>query len=218
MHWDCPGCGQQVADRAPAGRPVFIEHGHKPDCVRLADDQATEDQHRADRLPGLLVHSEDPTGALQRHWLAEPITDDCPRCGWYGYFHHFIATVDGDWSVAVCDNCYADLHPDITVTVGYFKACSPIDRKPVAAIRQRTRSDHDYPDRGHFPDRGQMLTWRLSWIFTPMLVDDRRGNCDFDIIEISCGEAGQIAAGLAAEHWQPAAARLPWVASAYPEP
>jgi hypothetical protein len=56
------------------------------------------------------------------------------------------------------DNCYADLHPDITVTVRYFSARSPIDGEPVAAIRQRTRSDHDYPDLGYFPDLGQMLT------------------------------------------------------------
>jgi hypothetical protein len=31
----------------------------------------------------------------------------------------------------------------------------------VAAIRQRTRSDHDYPDLGHSPDLGQAITWRL---------------------------------------------------------
>jgi hypothetical protein len=29
-------------------------------------------------------------------------------------------------------------------------------------IRQRDRSDHDYPDIGHFPDIGQQLTWRLT--------------------------------------------------------
>lgn len=59
---------------------------------------------------------------MQRHWLRERITDDCPRCGWHGYFHHYIATVDGDWSLAVCDNCYADLHPEITVTVRFYSA------------------------------------------------------------------------------------------------
>jgi hypothetical protein len=164
------------------------------------------------------VHSEDPAGAVQRHWLAEPVTDDCPRCGWRGYFHHYLTTIGGDWSAAVCDNCYADLHPDITVTVRYFSARSPIDGEPVAAIRQRTRSDHDYPDVGHFPDLGQMLTWRLAWIHTPMLIDDRRGNCDWDIAGISRGQAEQIAAQLAAEHWPPDAARLPRVASANRSP
>ena len=59
---------------------------------------------------------------MQRHWLAERIEDDCPRCGWHGYFHHYIATTDRDWSNGVCDDCYADLHPDITVTVRYFLA------------------------------------------------------------------------------------------------
>jgi hypothetical protein len=41
-----------------------------------------------------------------------------------------------------------------------------------------------------------------------MLVDDRRGNCDWDNTEISRTEAGQITTG--------PAARLPWVASPYP--
>jgi len=66
-----------------------------------------------------------------------------------------------------------------------------VDGEPVAVIRQRTRSD--YP----FPDLGQMLTWRLSWQHTAMLIDDQRGNCEFDIT--------------------PDAARLPWVASPHPE-
>ena len=49
-----------------------------------------------------------------------------------------------------------------------------------------------------------------------MLIDDVRGNCIEDITEISRRGAGQIAAGLAARHWPADAARLPWVASAYP--
>ena len=115
---------------------------------------------------------------MQRHWLAERITDDCPRCGWHGYFHHYLATLDRDWSNAICDNCYADLHPAITVTVRYFSACSPLDGEPVAVIRQRTRSDYE------FPDLGQMLTWRLSWQHTTMLIDDRRGNWEWDLTGI----------------------------------
>jgi RNase P subunit RPR2 len=117
LRWDCPGCGQQVTDRAPAGRPVHGEHGHAPGCARLAVDQATEDEKRRKRLARLIVHSEDPAGSVQRHWLIERIEDDCPRCGWHGYFHHYLATIDGDWRAAVCDDCYADLHPAITVTV-----------------------------------------------------------------------------------------------------
>jgi hypothetical protein len=154
-------------------------------------------------VPGLIAGSQDPAGTVQRHRLAERIEDDCPRCGWHGYFHTYIATIGADWAGAVCDNCYADLHPAITVTVGYFSACSPDDGEPVAVIRQRTRSD--YP----FPDLGQMLTWRLSWQHTAMLIDDQRGNCVFDITPVTRQEAGQIAAGLAARDWPPDASGCP---------
>jgi len=155
LRWDCTGCGQQVTDRAPAGRPVHAGHGHPPGCARLAADQAAEEEERRTRLARLIVHPEDPAGSAQRHWLAERIADDCPRGGWHGYFHHYIATIGGDWSAAVCDNCHAGLHLDITVAVRYFPARSPLDGEPVAVIRQRTRSDRA------FPDLGQMLTWRL---------------------------------------------------------
>ena len=220
LTWACPQCGQHVTDRAPSGRPAHVEHGHGPGCARLVRDQAADDERRRDQLLGLILNSEPAVGLLQRHWLRERITDDCPRCGWHGYFHHYLATIDGDWAAAVCDDCYADLHPDITVTVKYYSARLPRGfprgGEVIAAIRQRTRSDHDYPDIGHFPDIGQQLTWRLWWEHTPMLVDDARGNCDYDLAEISRDEAEQIAAELAARTWPPDAARLPWVASAYP--
>jgi hypothetical protein len=86
---------------------VHVEHGHAPGCARLAGDQAAEDQRRHEQVPGPILHSEPAAGPVQRHWLRERITDDCPRCGWRGYFHHYLATVDGDWAAAVCDNCYA---------------------------------------------------------------------------------------------------------------
>ena len=105
VSWPCPGCGQQVTDRAYTGRPVHIEHGHAPGCARLAGDQGAEDQARRDRVPSLIVASEDPAGLVQRHWLAERIEDDCPRCGWHGYFHHWITTIGADWPGAVCDDC-----------------------------------------------------------------------------------------------------------------
>jgi hypothetical protein len=79
------------------------------------------------------------------------ITDHCPRCGWHGYFHHYLATIDRDWAVAVCDSCHADLHPGITVTVKFYSARWPSDGRAVAAIRQCTRSDHDRPGIGQFP-------------------------------------------------------------------
>ena len=60
---------------------------------------------RWDRSPRLMVQSEDPPSArCSGTGSRERITDDCPRCGWHGYFHHYIATVDGDWAAAVCDD------------------------------------------------------------------------------------------------------------------
>ncbi len=217
LTWPCPGCGRQVTDRAAYGRPVHVEHGHAAGCARLARDQAADDQRRRDRLPRLIVHSEVPAGPVQRHWLAERITDDCPRCGWHGYFHHYVATVDGDWAAAVCDNCYADLNPGITVTVTFFSARPAGGGEPFMVIRQRDRSDHDYPGLGHFPDTGQQMTWRLCWEHTSKLAEEAHGGADEDIAEISRAEAEQIAAGLAARNWPPDAVRLPWVASAYPQ-
>jgi hypothetical protein len=163
LRWPCPICGKEVTDRAPAGRPLHVEHGHAPGCARLAGDQRAEDRQRRGRLPELIVYSKDPVGALQRHWLAERITDDCPRCGWHGDFHHYITTIRGDWSAAICDDCYAGLHPDVTVTVRYFSARSPIDKEPVAAIRQRTRSDHDYSRSGI------SLTWGRCLLVMPVI-------------------------------------------------
>ncbi len=48
------------------------------------------------------------------------------------------------------DDCYADLNPGITVTVKFFSARFGRD-EPFAVIRQRDRSDHDYPASGVFP-------------------------------------------------------------------
>jgi hypothetical protein len=98
LTWPCPGCGQQVTDLAPNGRPVHAELGHAAGCERLARDQAADDALRREWLPRLVLHSEDPAGPVQRHWLAGQIRDDCPRCGWHGYFHQHLATVGGDWA------------------------------------------------------------------------------------------------------------------------
>jgi len=49
-----------------------------------------------------------------------------------------------------------------------------------------------------------------------MLVEEAHGGADEDIAEISRDQAEQVTAGLAARHWPPNTARLPWVASAYP--
>ena len=98
----------------------------------------------------------------------------------------------------------------------FFSARSSGSSQPFAVIRQRTRSDHDYPGIGQFPDRGQMMTWRLCWEHTAMLVEEAHGGADADIAEITRTEAGQITTRLAARHWPPDTVRLPWVACAYP--
>ena len=216
LTWPCPGCGQQITDRAACGRPVDAELGHAAGCARLARDQAADQALRRDWLPRLALHSEDPVGRLQRHWLAGPIIDDCPRCGWHGYFHTNIATIDGDWAAAVCDDCWADLHPDITVTVTFFSASLVRGSEPFMVIRRRTRSDRSYPGLGLIPDLGQQMTWQLCWEHTTKLAEEAHGGADEDITKISRDQAEQIIAGLAARHWPPDAARLPWVASAYP--
>jgi hypothetical protein len=59
LTWLYPGCRRQVTDRAPAGRPARIEHGHAPDCARLADDQAAD---LADRRARLSAHRVLRTG------------------------------------------------------------------------------------------------------------------------------------------------------------
>jgi hypothetical protein len=217
LTWPCPGCGQQVTDFVPSGRPIHAELGHAAGCARLAADQAADDALRREWLPRLILHSEDPVGAVQRHWLAARITDDCPRCGWHGYFDHYLATIDGDWATVVCDDCYADMDPVITVTVKFFSASRHRGGEPFMVIRQRDRSDRDYPGFGRFPDTGQQMTWRLCWEHTSKLVEEAHGGADEDIAEISQTEAEQIMARLAAHNWPADAARLPWVASAYPQ-
>jgi hypothetical protein len=210
LTWPCASCGQQVTDRAGTGRPLHVEHGHAAGCARLARDQAADAAARRTRLPALIAASEPPIGELQRHQLTSPIIDDCPRCGWHGYFHEYLATINGNWGDAVCDDCYADLHPAITVSVRFFSARSPGSQKPFAMIRERTRSDH------RFPDLGQQLTWQLSWEHTTLLAEDTRGEAIADIIPVSRDHAEQISADLALHYWTPDAAQLPWVKHAYP--
>ena len=64
LTWSCPGCGQQVNDRAAAGLPVHAELGHAPGFNRLARDQAADDERRRDELPRLIVDSEPAAAAL----------------------------------------------------------------------------------------------------------------------------------------------------------
>jgi predicted RNA-binding Zn-ribbon protein involved in translation (DUF1610 family) len=210
LTWPCPGCGQEVTDRAATGRPAHVELGHAPGCARLARDQAADDERRRRQLPQLILDSKPPTGPMQRHRLRQNVIDDCPRCGWHGYFSDYV-TVGGDWAAALCDGCFADLDPGITVTWQFYSAARWGGGEPFAVIRHRTRSDFDTSSGA-----AQIMTWRLWWEHTPKLVDEAHGRDVGDIREIGQGSAEQIAARLAARNWPPGAASLPWVAAACP--
>ena len=82
----------------------------------------------------------------------------------------------------------------------FYSVCSPDRDRPFGVIRQRIRSDYEYPDLG------QVMYWRLWWEFTPALVEDARGECDNYIDEISRPAADYIAAHLADRYWPPDAA------------
>jgi hypothetical protein len=211
--WPCADCGRQVTDLAPLGRPVHTEAGHDAECTRIARDQAADDAERQARLPALIRSSEPARGPLQRHRLAGRFIDDCPRCGWRGYFDTAAATLGGDWTRLLCDNCYADLVPEITVSVTYYACDFPIAGRddPFGVIRQRARSDHEYPDLG------QIITWDLRWQWTPILVQEARDGADCDVTRISRDKAEELITSLARKYWPPEALRLPWTASAYPE-
>jgi hypothetical protein len=66
LTWPCPGCGHQVTDLAPGGRPVHAELGHAAGCTRLARDQGADDALRREWLPRLILYSDDPIGSLKR--------------------------------------------------------------------------------------------------------------------------------------------------------
>ena len=105
----------------------------------------------------------------------------------------------------------------ITVTaVKFFSVRSYRGGEPFMVIRQRNRSDQTYHDGKQIPDLGQQMTWQLCWEHTTKLAEEAHGGADQDITEISRDQAEQIMARLAARYWPPEAARLPWVASAYP--
>jgi len=47
FRWDCPVCGQRIADRGPAAGPRYDEPGHRDGCVRLAEEAAEWDARRS---------------------------------------------------------------------------------------------------------------------------------------------------------------------------
>jgi hypothetical protein len=212
--WPCPDCQCQVTDVAPLGRPVHAEIGHTQGCPRLARDQAADDEDRRTRLPLLVTRSEPASGPLQRHRLAQPVTAWCPRCGWHGYFDDWAATISGNWARLICDDCWADLTPAVTVTVTYY-ICStrpdhPGAARPFGVIRQRARSDRP-------PDTGQILTWEPFWQWTPILAEHASGSADCDVTQVSHDTAVQVIRSLILRSWPEAALGLPSIASAYPD-
>jgi len=46
FRWDCPPCGQAIADRGPASGLRYDQDGHKDGCQRLADEMAEWDAER----------------------------------------------------------------------------------------------------------------------------------------------------------------------------
>jgi hypothetical protein len=96
------------------------------------------------------------------------------------------------------------------VTVKFFSARSGGRSKPFAVVRERTRSDH------RFPDIGQQLAWQLCWEHTTLLTEDARGEGTAHIVQIDRDDAERILTSLAARYWPPDAAQLPWVRHAYP--
>lgn len=208
--WRCPDCRHPVTDLGPLGRPAHLELGHATACTRLARDQAADDQQRRSRIHALITGSEPPRGPLQRHRLGRRFVDDCPRCGWRGYFDVFAATLDGDWARLLCDNCYADLSPDVTVGVTYF-VCQHYGSHPFGVIRRRTRSDQDYPDLG------QLIGWDMRWRQTSILVEEEHGGAGCDVTPASQDGAELIIASLARRYWYGRALQVPWVRTAYPK-
>jgi hypothetical protein len=148
-------------------------------------------------------------GPVQRHRLARRFVDDCPRCGWRGWFDTWAAAIGGDWARLLCDDCYADLAPGITVSVAWY-ACASGGGEPFGVIRQRKRSDERYPDLG------QIITWDLRWQWTPILVEERRDGASCDVTRISQGEAARTVEALARRYWPAQTLALPWVADVYP--
>ena len=209
--------GMRAAGHRPGRlrRPAHAEHRHVAGCARLARDQAADATLRRDWLPRLILHSEPGRPGAAALAAARASMTARAAAG------TATSTTTSPPSTATgpprSGDCYADLHPDITVTVKFFSARWPggsrAVRRDPPADPQRPR----LPRHRAFPDIGQQMTWQLCWEHTPKLVEEAHGGADEDIAEISRAEAEQITAGLAARYWPPDAARLPWVASAYPE-
>jgi hypothetical protein len=215
LRWRCAECRRLVTDIAPLGRPIHTDLGHDVGCPRLARDQAADDKERITRVTAMVTGSERSRGLLQRHRLAGRFIDDCPRCGWHGHFDTWAVTLNGDWARLLCDTCYADLVPEIEVTTAFY-ICStqpydPGPEGPFAVIRRRTRSDQK------FPDNGQVLSCEPYWQWTAILAEEARGSALCDVTCVGQQHAEQIIEFLAWRYWPGQAARLPWVASAYPK-
>jgi len=62
-------------------------------------------------------------------------------------------------------------------------------------IRQRTRSDQEYPDLG------QLISWDMRWQWTSILVEEEHGGADCHLTRTSQDGAELIIASLARRYW-----------------
>ena len=84
------------------------------------------------------------------------------------------------------------------------------DIHPFGVIRQRTRSDQEYPDLG------QLIAWDMRWRRTSILVEEQHGGADCHVTRTSQDAAELIIASLARRYWYSQALQVPWVRTAYP--
>jgi hypothetical protein len=78
-------------------------------------------------------------------------------------------------------------------------------------VRQRTRSDQDYPDLG------QLIAWDMRSRRTSILAEEEHGGADYDVTPASQDGAELIIASLARRYWYGQALQVPWVRTAYPK-
>ena len=153
-------------------RPIHVEHGHAPGCARLAADRAAEAEENAAAAGA----ADGPFGARRGRYsdTGWPSGSPVTARGAVGTATSTttFAALDRDWSAAVLRRVarrpVSDPHGHRPVLLRLLA-----HRRGVGRGRcKHTRSDYE------FPDLGQMLTWRLYWQHTPMLIDVWRGNCE----------------------------------------
>jgi hypothetical protein len=209
-HWQPPLPAADLAvprlraagDRSfPAGRPARTEHGHAPDCARLARDQAGDLADRRAWVPRLIDHSEPARGPRQRHQPSAPSSMTAPA-----------AVGTGSFTPAWRLSTEAGAPQYATTATPTWPLASP-SRWPSSppAWPASASLDCDPPahsQRPPLPRHRDQITWRLNWEHTTLLTEDARGECTYDIVKISRDRTESIMADLA-HYWPLEAAHLP---------